>query len=181
LHPHMNKTSAIRLPKSIESDPRTSQLLGFLADHSRLLWPGGTVKIPEARLNDALKEVLLAAYHAGQVVRSLQKADQKLAAEARGQGMADQKSGVPRGQRISRLLILANDGAERFYRQVESLLQRHGLRVMAVRLHADAEHLGGMLYGPGRAARLLMMEHKAAVGAALLALADQWTASQGGA
>ena len=132
-------------------------MLGTLADHSRLLWPGGTVKIPEARLNDALKEVLLAAYHAGQVARSLQKADQRLAAEARGQGMADQKSGVPRGQRISRLLILANDGAERFYRQVESLLQRHGPRVMAIRLHADAEQLGGLLYGPGRAARLLMM------------------------
>jgi hypothetical protein len=176
----MNMTSAIRLPKSIESDPRTSRLLGALADHSRLLWPGGTVKIPEARLNDALKEVILTAYHAGQVARSLQKADQRLAAEARGQGMADQKSGVPRGQRISRLLILANDGAERFYRQVESLLQRHGSRVMAVRLQADAEQLGGLLYGPGRAARLLMMEHKAAVGAALLALADQWTTPEGG-
>ena len=87
--------------------------------------------------------------------------------------MADQKSGVPRGQRISRLLILANDGAERFYRQVESLLQRHGPRVMAVRLQADAEQLGGLLYGPGRAARLLMIVHKAAVGAALMALADR--------
>jgi hypothetical protein len=176
----MNMTSAIRLPKSIESDPRTSRLLGALTDQSRLLWPGGTVKIPEARLNDALKEVLLAAYHAGQVARSLQKVDQRLAAEARGQGMADQKSGVPRGQRISRLLILASDGAERFYRQGESLLQRHGSRVMAVRLHADAEQLGGLLYGPGRAARLLMMEHKAAVGAALLALADQWTTPEDG-
>jgi hypothetical protein len=176
----MNTTSAIRLPKSIESDPRTSQLLGALTDHSHLLWQGGTVKVPEAKLNDALKEVLLAAYHAGQVVRSLQKADQKLAAEARGQGMADQKSGVPRGMRISRLLILASDGAERFYRQVESLLQRHGSRVMAVRLQVDADQLGGMLYGPGRAARLLMMEHKAAVGAALLALADQWTAPEDG-
>lgn len=176
----MNMTSAIRLPKSIESDPRTFQLLGALADHSRLLWPGGTVKIPEARLNDALEEVLLAAYHAGQVARSLQKADQLLAAEARGQGMADQKSGVPRGQRISRLLILASDGAERFYRQVEALLQRHGPRVMAVRLHADAEQLGGLLYGPGRAARLLMIGHKAAVGAALMALADQWTTPEGG-
>jgi hypothetical protein len=176
----MNMTSAIRFPKSIESDPRTSRLLGALTDHSRLLWPGGTVKIPEARLNDALKEVLLAAFHAGQVARSLQKADQRLAAEARGQGMADQKSGVPRGQRISRLLILASDGAERFYRQVESLLQRHGPRVMAVRLHADAEQLGGLLYGPGRAARLLMIVHKAAVGAALMALADQWTTPEGG-
>jgi hypothetical protein len=170
----MNMTSALRLPKSIEADPRVSQLLGALDDHSHLLWPGGTVKIAEAKLSDALREVLLAVHHAGQVVRSLEKADLKLAAEARGQGMADQKSGVTRGVRISRLLILSSDGAERFYRQVESLLRRHGPRVTAVRLGTDAEGLGETLYGPNHATRLLLIEHKAAVSAVLLALADQW-------
>ena len=76
--------------------------------------------------------------------------------------------------RISRLLVLADDGAERFYRRVEALLRRHGPRLMAVRLGIDAEGLGEMLFGPGRAARLLLIEHKTAVGAILLALADQW-------
>ena len=114
------------------------------------------MNIPEAQLNDALREVLLAVHHAGQVVRSLEKAEQKLATEARGQGMADHKSGVTRGVRISRLLVLASDGAERFYRQVESLLRRHGPRVIAVRLATDAEGLGEMLFGPGRVARLLI-------------------------
>ncbi len=177
----MNTTNALRLPKSIEADPRASQLLPALDDHSHLLWPGGTVKIPEAQLSGALREVLLAVHHAGQVVRSLEKADQKLATEARGQGMVDRKSGVTRGVRISRLLILASDGAERFYRQVELLLRTHGPRVIAVRLATDAEGLGEMLYGPGRVARLLLIEHKAAVGAILLALADQWVDSGSGA
>ena len=170
----MDTPSIYRLPKGIESDPRASLLLRAMADHSGLLWPGGTAIIPEAQLSDALREVLLSVHHAGQVVRGLEKADQKLAAEARGQGMADHKSGVARGVRISRLLILASDGAERFYRQVESLLRRHGPRVIAVRLATDAEGLGGMLYGPGRVARFLLIEHKTAVGAILLTLADQW-------
>jgi hypothetical protein len=176
----MTMTNTFRLPKAIESDSRASQLLCVLTANSKLLWPGGTVNVPEAQLNGALWEVLLSIHHAGQVVRGLEKAEQKLATEARGQGMVDRKSGVTRGVRISRLLILTNDGAERFYRQVESLLRRHQPRVIAVRLATDAKGLGEMLYGPGRMARLLLIEHKAAVGAALLALADQWAESAGG-
>jgi hypothetical protein len=175
----MTTTNAFRLPKSIEADPRSLQLLSALTADSKLLWPEGTVKVPEARLSDALREVLLAVHHAGQVVRGLEKAEQRLAAEARGQGMVDRKSGVTRGVRISRLLVLTDDGAERFYRQVESLLRRHAPRVIAVRLATDAEGLGELLYGPGRMARLLLIEHKAAVGAVLLALADQWADSVG--
>lgn len=137
------------------------------------------MKVPEAQLSDTLRGGLLAVHHAGQVVRGLEKAEQKLATEARGQKMADRQSGVTRGGRISRLLVLTNDGAERFYRQVESLVRRHAPRVIAVRLATDAEGLGEMLYGPGRMARLLLIEHKAAVGAVLLALADQWASSVG--
>lgn len=172
--------NSFRLPKSIESDPRASQMLCALTANGKLLWPGGTVNVPETQLNSALREVLLAVHHAGRVVRGLEKAEQKLATEARGQGMADRKSGVTRGVRVSRLLVLTNDGAERFYRQVESLLRRHAPRVIAVRLAIDAKGLGEMLYGPGRMVRLLLIEHKAAVGAVLLALADQLAESTGG-
>jgi len=128
-------------------------------------------------VNDVLLEALSAAYRAGHVVRSLEKTQAVLAAEAHGQRLADRRSGTERGQRISRLLILANDGSERFYRQVASLLKRHGPRVIAVFLKTDAAALGGAVFGKGRAARLLMIEHKAAVGDVLLALADQWTGS----
>ena len=85
-----------------------------------------------------------------------------------------------RGTRISRLLVLTNDGSERFYRQVASLLERHGPRVVAVRLPVDAETLGESLFGKGQAARLVMIEHKAAVGAVLLALAKQWAGLDAG-
>lgn len=175
----MATIDAIRLPKSIEADPRASKLLCALTVNGKLLWPGGAVSVPEAQLSDTLREVLLAVQHAGQVVRGLEKTEKKLATEARGQGMVDRQSGVTRGVRISRLLVLSSDGAERFYRQVESLLRRHAPRVIAVRLATDAEGLGELLYGPDRMARLLLIEHKAAVGAVLLALADQWADSVG--
>jgi hypothetical protein len=75
---------------------------------------------------------------------------------------------------VSRLLLLADDGADRFYRQVETLLRRHGPRVLAVVLEIDEHGLGELLFGPGRVARLLMLEHKQAVGSVLLAMADPW-------
>jgi hypothetical protein len=68
-------------------------------------------------------------------------------------------------------LVLADDGVERFYRHVETLLRRHGPRVLAVRLDVDAGALGELVLGPGHLIRLLMIEHKEAVCAVLLAMA----------
>lgn len=87
--------------------------------------------------------------------------------------MADRQSGISRGMRVSRLLLLSDDGAVRFYRAVDSLLRTHGPRVLAMRLNADAATLGGLLFGPNRIARLLMIEHKDAVSEVLLSLAGQ--------
>ena len=147
-----------RLPKAIESDPQATLLLTTLATAPHRLWPESPVRIPEADLNAALLEALLAAHRAGRVVRSLEKAQIVLTAEAHGQRAADRRSGIMRGTRISRLLVLTNDGSERFYRQVASLLERHGPRVVAVRLPVDAETLGESLFGKGQAARLVMIE-----------------------
>ncbi|MBE0558124.1 MAG: hypothetical protein IH628_12900 [Proteobacteria bacterium] len=166
----------LRLPKSVESDPRGAQLLRDLTTSTRPLRPGSEIGIPVAGMTRELTEALRSVYSAGQVVRSLENAERRLAAEERGLLMADRQTGVPRGARVSRLLLLADDGSERFYRQIEALLRRHGPRVLAVRLEIDEHGLGELLFGPGRVARLLMLEHKQAVGSVLLAMARQWEA-----
>lgn len=165
---------SLRLPKSIESDPCAPHLLRNLTSHARLLWHGSELVIPVSTLTKEIAEALRKAYSAGQVVRSLEHAERTLAAEERGLRMVDDQSGVPRGIRVSRLLLLANDGAERFYRQIEALLHRHGPRVLAVILEIDEIALGELLYGPASVARLLMLEHKQTVGSVLLAMAAQW-------
>lgn len=170
---------ALRLPKVVEVDPRGAQLLLDLSSHAASLWSGSEMRVPVASMSDALAAALKSAYSASRVVRGMEGAEQTLAAEERGLRIADLQSGAPRGVRVSRLLILASDGAERFYRQVESLLRRHGPRVLAVRVSIDAEALGALLFGPGRRARLLMLEHKDAVAAVLLAMAGQWGGSGG--
>jgi hypothetical protein len=162
---------SLRLPKLVESDPRGPQLLDSLKAHTQPLWRESEISIPAAVMTTELAEALRKAYASGQVIRGLENAERALAVEERGLQMADRKTGAPRGDRVSRLIILANDGAERFYRNVETMLHRHGPRVLAVRLETDAGGLGELLFGPGRIARLVMLEHKQAVGDVLLAMA----------
>lgn len=157
----------------VESDSRGPQLLRRLTTHTCPLWSKGEIEVSGAALGPELTEVLLNAHSAEQVVRGLETAERTLAAEERGLRLADQLSGVPRGVRVSRLLLLADDGADRFYRRVETLLRRHGPRVLAVRLDVDATTLGELLFDPSHLVRLLMLMHKEAVGAALLAIAGE--------
>lgn len=165
---------ALRLPRAAEQDPRAARLASELARHAEPLWVGGELPVPRIDVGPALEKALKSAFSAGRIVRSLADAERVLAAEARGLRHVDQKTGVERGGRVSRLLVLADDGAERFYRSVESLLRRHRPRVLALRLAADERALGRLVFGPGQVARLLLVEHKAAVSEILLALAAEW-------
>jgi hypothetical protein len=168
---------ALRLPRKVEDDPAAAHLAGELAARALPLWSGGELRVARADLSPALEAALTSAFSAGQIVRGLEDTTRALAAEARGLAHIDEKTGAARGARVSRLLVLADDGAERFYRNVESLLRKHAPRVLALRLSADERALGQLLFGPDRVARLLMVERKDAVSQVLLALAAQWSAS----
>lgn len=164
---------SLRLPKLVESDPRGQVLLENLIEHALPIRAGSEIFVPVARFG-GIESALQSAHRAGRVVRGLEKAKQTLEDEEHGLRLADQNSGVKRGDRVSRLLLLANDGSDGFYRQVEKLLRRHGSRVLAIRLDVDGTGLGAPLYGVGREARLLMVKHKEAVVAVLLCLAEQF-------
>jgi hypothetical protein len=163
---------AVRLPRLVEADPRGRHIPRTLTTRTRPLWQRSETQVPACTLSPELVEVLRNAHRAGQVVRGLESVEQRLANEDRGLGLADRHSGLPRGVRVSRLLVMADDGAERFYRQVETLLLRHGPRLLALRLDVNAEAFGALIFGPGRRARLLMLDHKEAVSDFLLALTE---------
>ena len=160
----------IKLPKAVENEPRSAALASGLASRAHPLWEGGERCIPHADLSPALEAALKSAFSTGQIVRGFEAAQSALAAEERGLQNVNRKTGVARGQRISRLLVLTEDGAERFYRNVEGLVRRHAPRVLALRLSADERTLGNLLFGPDQVARLLLVERKNAVSAVLLAL-----------
>jgi hypothetical protein len=161
----------VRLPKQLDGDPRAPALAERLAN-GRLLWPGGAIAVADVPLDDGLARVLADAHAQGCALRGLERATAALDAQERGLARADRNAGVARGERISRLLLLADDGADRFYRHVESLVRRHAARVIAVRLDVDSAVLGARVFGAGATAKLVMLDRKDVVAAALRAIAD---------
>lgn len=167
-----DRDEGVRLPKRVEADARSAAVLAALAEGMQPLWSGGDILTPVVDLGDQLARALKSARAAGRVIRSLESAEQKLAAESRGLDRVDRSAGVARGQRISRLLLVADDCAERMYRRVESLLRRNQGRVLVLQLRSGENEIGPLLFGTGSVAKLLMLDHKDAVADALLALAD---------
>jgi hypothetical protein len=163
----------LRLPRQIEGDPRAARVRDALSASARPLWARGTLAVATAPLDAALAAALARAHEGGRLRRGLEAIAQQLDAEAKGMADADRASGAARGARVSRLLLVSDDGAERFYRHVETLLRRHADRVLGVRLEAGAAELGALLFGPSALARVVLVEHKDAVAAVLLALAER--------
>ena len=163
----------LRLPKAVEADPRAAGLLELLAAHARPLWSEAVFRVAWLTPGDEVKAALRSANQAGLLVRGLEAAERRLAEEERGLELAGREHERDIGVRISRLLVVTNDGAERFYRNVEGLLRRHAPRLHAVRLEMDEHELGELLYGSDRVARLVLLEHKNAVASFLLAVAQQ--------
>lgn len=161
----------VQLPRQIESDPCHDAVCAVLEARTRRLWAGSETEVPALTASPALIAALRAADGAGQLCRGLEAASAGLAAERRGLDVAEQRGAPARGGRISRLLLCAGDGAERFYRQVERELRLHVPRVLACVLDVDGTTFGAQLYGPGASpVKLVMVDHKDAVVAVLRAL-----------
>jgi len=167
-----DREEAVRLPKRVEADERSVAVEAALVARVQPLWSGGDLPTPVVDLSDPLARALKSARAAGRVIRGLERAEQKLVSESRGLDHVDRRVSAPRGQRVSRLVLVADDCAERMYRRVETLLRRNRGRVLVLQLQSGEREIGELLFGAGSAAKLLMLDHKDAVSDALLALAD---------
>ena len=165
-------TTPPRLPKLVEADPRADALKARLEQTARPVCTNSDIRVPTIPMTSGLASVLKSVQRARRIVRGIDPAEAKLKAEEKGLRQADRKSDVPRGVRVSRLLLLSNDGSDGFYRRVEKILKRYGDRVLAIKLDVDAVALARPLFGPDKATKLLLVEHKEAVAAILLKMAE---------
>jgi hypothetical protein len=161
---------SLRLPKALENDALGPSLHAALRAHARKLWSGGVLEVPNASWNDALAAALAGAQREHQLVRGLELVEKTLEREARGLSMADARQATERGSRVSRLVLISQDGTERFYRQVERLMRIQGARLLVIRVDADASQLAGIVPEASGVVRALMVEHKDHVVRVLLAL-----------
>ncbi len=160
-----------RLPREIEADPRHQEIRAALARAPRKLWSGGTIDAAVVPFDAHVQRALQKHQTTVHLVRGLESAATVLDAEQRGFAALDPDMAARQGQRISRLLLITNDGAERFYRQVERLALTHAPRVLVCVVECDSQVLGRLLYGADAVAKLVLTTHKTAAAALLRALA----------
>lgn len=157
------KLSEIRLPRQLEADGTAEAIRGTLMVRTARLWPGGVLDVPVIAMDEPLIKALRLARLKRQIQYGYETVFDRLAGESRGIEQVRKRGGAPYGDRISRLLLFSNDGAERFYRHVESLLEVHAPRLLGCLLDVDSLVLGSALTGKEARIKLLMAEHKDAV------------------
>ena len=166
----MTPPSLAALPREIEENPDHDAIRARLAAPDRLLWRGGRTMVPVFPLRPPLAAALGAAYGAGHLVLGFERIAKALASETRGLTMARREGSTSRA-RISRLLLLSDDGADRLYRHAEGLMVAHAPRVLVAVLSADAAALGRATTARDAAVKVVLVQHKQAVAALMRALA----------
>ena len=158
-------------PRDIEADPCAAALRARLASGAIPLWRESTTIVPVLPLDRALAAALGHAAREGTLVRGLEAASTALDREELGLAALATRDGTARAQRISRVLLLANDGAERFYRAADRTTRRHAARLLTCRLDVPADELGRVVVGGPAAVKAVLVHRKGAVAAVLRALA----------
>jgi len=160
----------IRLPRQLEADNSAEAIRQVLISLAAKLMPGGKIDVPVINWSDPLKIALQKARLQGRIRLGLESITEQLASERYGIKNAHQSSGAAYGDRISRLLLFSNDGADRFYRHIEQLLEQNTPRLLGCKLNVDAGILGQLILGKDKKIKIIMAEHKDVVSGILRAI-----------
>jgi hypothetical protein len=161
----------LKLPKDVMADPRHDAIRALLERDLVPLWEGARHSVPTVPCDRTLANILRGALHSGHAAQGLELITEKLAAEQKGLDAAMKRSGEgPHSARASRLLFIANDGSERFYRDCDGLLARYPQRLLACRIDLPGDALGEALFGAPKLVRSLVVLDKKVVSRALLSL-----------
>jgi hypothetical protein len=160
-----------KLPREVEADPRREAVERSLARDVRPPWPGAKVTTPRVPFTPALETALHHALLSKHLLRGLEAIDAQLDIERRGIEAARSKQQSPPADRTSRLLVLADDGSERFYRQCEATIARNADRLLAIQVEAPSDRLAAKLYGADKLVKVVLVSDRDSVTRVLLALA----------
>lgn len=152
------------LPRILIAAGAAGPLAAAWVDRVREDREAGRVGCPRFAFSKSVANALFESRRARQVERGLESITQALDRQASGLANATAtRPAGPGGRRISRLLVIADDGSPRFEREAARLRARHADRLELVGVAADERALGEAVYGRGRRVRALLLTHKEAV------------------
>jgi len=163
-------------PRSLAAEGQAETLADWWSESTRQALAAGRPGFAHGPLSRRIADCLYEARRARRLVRGLEGAQSALAGQEAGLRRAEAARSPSGEPRISRLLVVSADGSERFYREVEKLRRRFAQRLEVLVLECDEAALGERVFGGGRRARAMLVDHKQAVAALGLALCEQASA-----
>ena len=155
----------MELPKQLAKEHVESDVLEALARESIELCVGSEISIPLLELTPELRQQIFYAKALGEVTIGYETIEKRLLHELRGLQKVDNQPG-----RVSRLLLVTNDGSPRFYRELEFLHKKQGERVLICRLDVDSAVMGGILALKKTPVKALLLNRKTSVVSVLKSL-----------
>ncbi len=148
----------MKLPKQLAKEHVESDVRQALERRSIELCAGSETAIPFLELTPELRKQIFYARALGEVTFGYETIEKRLLHELRGLQKVDDQP-----ERVSRLLIVANDGSPRFYRELEFLHKKQGGRVLICRLDVDSAVMGGLLALKKTPVKALLLNRKTSV------------------
>jgi len=148
------------LPRKLQCHETEEAIRTALTARTQKLREEGDLVVPLLTVNPALAGALRTAERRGHLRIGLEAAEEKLSREFQGLLKMELEQGLLVGKRISRLILVADDGTERFYRSVEWLAKDHQSRLLVCRLNVPSSEIGRILFGEERNIKLLLIDHK---------------------
>ena len=148
----------MELPKQLVKENVEADVLAALERESIELCDGSEISIPVLELTLELRQQIFYAKTLGEMTIGYEPIEKRLLHELRGLQKVDNHA-----ERVSRLLLVTNDGSRRFYRELEFLRKKQGERVMICRLDVSSVIMGGILGLKDTPVKALLLNRKKSV------------------
>ena len=148
----------MKLPKQLEKEKIEPDVRAVLEKENIELCSDSNIYIPVLKLNPELRKQIFYAKYLGELIIGYSDVEKALKNELHGLQKENNQS-----DRVSRLLIVTNDGSPRFYRQLEFLHEKQGGRVLICRLDVDSTLMGNILELKDKQVKAVLLNRKDSV------------------
>lgn len=163
----------VRLPKELESHPKFSVIEETLLNELHPLWEKSVVFIPHIGLSEKIEKKIIQLESYRKFEKGIETIEKFLIREKNGIKATLEKTKTTSQRRISRLLLITNDGTERFYRMCDALMRHHEDRLLCIQLKCSSSELSEKLFqNSEKKVKALLITDKAAVSDFLISIID---------
>ena len=148
----------MKLPKQLGKEDLEEGVQAALENESIELCSDSNIYIPVLKLNPELRKQIFYAKFQGELIVGSRDIEKYLKNELHGLKKVNNLS-----DRVSRVLIVTNDGSPRFYRQLEFLHKEQGGRVLICRLDIDSVLMGNILELKEKQVKAVLLNRKESV------------------